>query len=128
MEDDFDEDEQFERDLEQVKSFFGKYLYEVCPRCRGEGKHVNPSIDSHGLTREDFDQDPDFEEDYFSGVYDVPCYVCSGARVVKAPNWLAFTPDEAHIMHLHLADEADYRALVRSEQFYEDRDYYRGDY
>jgi hypothetical protein len=91
MEDDFDEDEQFERDLEQVKSFFGKYLYEVCPRCRGEGKHVNPSIDSHGLSREDFDQDPDFEEDYFSGVYDVPCYVCSGARVVKAPNWLAFT-------------------------------------
>jgi hypothetical protein len=89
---------------------------------------VNPSIDSHGLSREDFDQDPDFEEDYFSGVYDVPCYVCSGARVVKAPNWLAFTPDEAHIMHLHLADEADYRALVRSEQFYEDRDYYRGDY
>lgn len=56
--------------------------YEVCERCRGEGTHVNPSIDGNGLSREDFDEDPDFEEDYFNGVYDVTCEECGGKRVV----------------------------------------------
>ena len=54
----------------------------VCPTCGGEGKHVNPSIDAHGLSREDFDEDPDFARDYMSGVYDVPCYECRGNNVV----------------------------------------------
>lgn len=53
----------------------------VCPLCNGKGSHVNPSIDSHGLTREDFDDDPDFAENYFSGMYDVPCYRCNGRNV-----------------------------------------------
>jgi hypothetical protein len=58
--------------------------YEVCSRCSrcsGKGRHVNPSIDGHGLSREDFEQDPDFEESYFAGHYDVTCEQCSGARV-----------------------------------------------
>lgn len=56
--------------------------YEVCDRCRGEGKHVNPSIDGNGLSREDFDEDPDFLEAYFSGVYDVRCEECKGEHVM----------------------------------------------
>lgn len=56
--------------------------YEVCGRCDGEGKHVNPSVDGNGLSREDFDQDPDFREAYFSGVYDVQCEECSGRTTV----------------------------------------------
>lgn len=52
--------------------------YEVCTTCGGKGSHVNPSIDAHGLTREDFDEDPDFEEEYQSGMYDVSCYECGG--------------------------------------------------
>jgi hypothetical protein len=56
--------------------------YQVCPVCDGEGKTVNPDIDSHGLTREDFDEDPDFAEDYRSGLYDITCRACSGQRVV----------------------------------------------
>jgi hypothetical protein len=55
----------------------------VCPVCDGEGKTVNPNIDAHGLTKEDFDEDPDFAEDYMSGVYDITCAACSGKRVVK---------------------------------------------
>jgi hypothetical protein len=54
----------------------------VCQVCNGTGKHVNPSIDSHGITSEEFHEDPDFEEDYFSGVYDVTCYKCNGLRVI----------------------------------------------
>lgn len=56
--------------------------FEVCDTCRGKGSHVNPSIDGNGLTAEDFAEDPDFREDYFSGVYDVTCHECKGLRVV----------------------------------------------
>jgi hypothetical protein len=54
----------------------------VCPRCDGSGTHVNPSIDGNGLTAEDFVEDPDFRESYFSGVYDVRCERCDGNNVV----------------------------------------------
>ena len=56
--------------------------FEVCGRCNGHGCHVNPAIDGHGLTAEDFRDDPDFEEGYFSGRYDVTCEVCDGVRVL----------------------------------------------
>jgi len=80
--------------ISQVRRFFLEYVKDelgiekvpmkkvVCPTCRGEGSHVNPSIDSHGLTAEDFEQDPDFEEGYREGRYDVACYECDGLRVV----------------------------------------------
>ena len=57
--------------------------FEVCPRCEGRGSHVNPSIDGHGLTAEDFRDDPDFRDAYFAGVYDVTCEGCNGLRVVE---------------------------------------------
>lgn len=56
--------------------------YVVCTVCSGKGKHVNPSVDSEGLTGEDFDQDPDLAENYFGGLYDVQCVGCRGKRVV----------------------------------------------
>lgn len=56
--------------------------FAVCPTCEGRGSHVNPSIDSQGLSAEDFAEDPDFEEAYFSGAYDMPCSECHGQRVV----------------------------------------------
>ena len=56
--------------------------YIVFPVCEGEGKTVNPSIDAHGLTHEDFAEDPDFAEDYRNGMYDIPCRACHGKRVV----------------------------------------------
>lgn len=55
----------------------------VCPICNGEGKTVNPNIDANGLTYEDFNEDPDFREDYMSGVYDITCAACNGMRVLK---------------------------------------------
>lgn len=60
----------------------GKTTYEVCPVCNGLGKTVNPNIDAHGLTAEDFREDQDFKEEYFSGLYDVPCGACKGKRVL----------------------------------------------
>lgn len=59
--------------------------FEVCGVCGGSGKYVNPSIDAHGLTREDFEADPDFREEYFSGTYDMTCAQCGGQHVIPVP-------------------------------------------
>lgn len=71
-----------------------KAEYEVCGTCEGQGKHVNPSIDSRGLSREDFDADPDFEREYFSGRYDQPCVECGGKRVVPVASKSASDEDK----------------------------------
>jgi hypothetical protein len=75
--------------------------YEVCDTCHGKGTHVNPSIDSHGLTAEDFAEDPDFREAYFEGRYDVLCAECGGRRVVPVVDETRATPEQER-----LAEEA----------------------
>ena len=62
--------------------------FEVCPTCEGKGSHVNPSIDSHGITGEEWDRDWSYEdrENYMTGFYDVDCYECHGKRVVPVPD------------------------------------------
>ncbi len=68
--------------------------FELCPRCRGVGSHVNPAVDGQGLSREDFDQDPGFEEAYFRGDYDVACHRCAGEKVIKVVDRERATPEE----------------------------------
>ena len=67
--------------------------YEVCGTCRGKGTHVNPNVDSGGLSQEDFDSDPDFRKSYFSGMYDVDCNECGGLRVVPEPDEARLSKD-----------------------------------
>lgn len=59
---------------------------QVCGLCNGSGKTVDPRIDAGGLTCEDFDRDPEFREDYFSGRYDITCPGCQGQNVVRHPD------------------------------------------
>lgn len=92
----------------------------VCPSCDGKGSHVNPAIDCGGLSREDFDDDPDFEEGYVSGNYDVQCYTCHGKRVIAVANEGACTTPAQKkalaAMREREEDEADYAALRRAER------------
>lgn len=67
----------------------GEDMWMICPVCSGEGNYVNPDIDSHGLSREDFEQDPDFREDYMAGVYNVSCRICGGSGKIKKEEWKA---------------------------------------
>ena len=53
--------------------------YEPCQDCNGAGRMVNPSIDCGGIPMQDFYEDPDFAEDYYSGTYDVTCSTCNGS-------------------------------------------------
>lgn len=64
--------------------------FEVCSMCEGSGKVTNPNIDCGGLSREDFYDDPDFAEDYFSGRYDITCPHCDGKRVEAMPQFPAW--------------------------------------
>jgi len=89
--------------------------FAVCPRCEGKGFHVNPNIDGHGLSREDFDEDPDFARDYLSGMYDVPCYECGGLRVVPVPDPERCSPEQLKAYEQHLKEEAEFDAAWRAE-------------
>lgn len=68
--------------------------FDVCGLCDGKGKHVNPSVDAHGISSEEFLDDPDFKEAYFGGMYDVSCYRCGGKRVEPVVNEDALTPEQ----------------------------------
>ena len=62
-----------------------KTKFEICNQCNGSGTMVSPSIDCNGLTSDDFDKDPSFESDYFSGAYNERCSTClqyEGRQVV----------------------------------------------
>ena len=95
---------------EELVSFPAKY--EVCNDCSGRGTHVNPGIDSHGISQEEFDDDPDFRENYFGGVYDVTCYNCKGLRVIPtiSENLLTETQkSQLERLQEKLEDDAAYR-------------------
>lgn len=78
----------------------------VCDVCNGNGTHVNPSIDCGGLSAEDFAEDPDFEEAYFSGQYDQTCNKCQGRTTVRAVNWDAMSEEDQKLYQQQLNDEA----------------------
>lgn len=92
--------------------------YEVCHRCRGIGKHVHPAIDEMGITPEEFAEDPEFEERYFSGAYDVPCHECKGERVVACMDETLSPELEAKLRLLEKQwdDDAQMEAMGRMER------------
>jgi len=65
----------------------------VCPRCKGEGTHVNPLIDGDGLTHEDM-SDIGFARSYLRGTYDVNCHECKGLRVLDVVDEELLSKDE----------------------------------
>lgn len=99
--------------------------YEVCPRCRGEGTHVNPSIDGNGITMDEWwgpDWDDESREAYMSGGYDVTCHECAGVRVVWDVDLdrLERENPTVHEMYVRrLRDDAEYDAACRMERRYE---------
>lgn len=94
---------------------------EVCPTCDGTGTTVfgwgrdNPAV----FTGEDFDQDPDLMEDLASGRLDRCCPECGGNNVVEVVDADLLKIRDPKVYKEWRADqraEADYRAMVRSEQ------------
>ena len=92
--------------------------FETCYVCRGKGKHVNPSIDAHGITQEEFYEDPDFAEQYWMGDYDVVCNECHGQRVIPVLNEDVVDPEHLKMIREYEQGEADYQAMVEAERRY----------
>lgn len=94
--------------------------FEVCPRCRGAGSHVNPAIDGHGITMDEWENEwsPDEQDTYLSGGYDVTCYECKGLRVVKVVDEAACDPQLLKAYHRHLREEAEYQRMCEMERRY----------
>jgi len=93
------------------------FRWVVCGACDGRGRHVDPAIDAGGLSREDFDEDPDFAEGYFAGRYDVTCGECSGRRVVPelTPRTTA-QRDALRALDVQEEDDAAYERECRAER------------
>jgi hypothetical protein len=96
-------------------------VYEVCPLCEGNGTHVNPSIDSHGISSCEFAEDPEFEEGYFRGAYDVACYECGGIRVVPTLDEQACDKELLVKFKLQQEQDARYRNEAYAERMMEMR-------
>jgi len=90
--------------------------FEVCPTCKGSGTHVNPAIDAHGITRDEFDDDSDFEEDYLNGRYDVTCHECKGKNVVQVVDPSKADKKTLKLFNGMCRDEADFRQICIAER------------
>jgi hypothetical protein len=90
--------------------------WDVCGTCNGRGKHVNPSIDAHGISADEFYEDPDFAEDYHRGVYDVQCYECGGRTTSPVIDMKRTSEETIEFMNRWFEDEASYRREVAAER------------
>lgn len=91
---------------------------EVCSRCRGNGKHVNPAIDGNGLTYDDIERlgGDEFMEDYLGGVYDVRCEECNGDKVVDVVDEDRLSPEILKEYHGYLQAEWELKAEYEAER------------
>lgn len=87
--------------------------YEVCSQCEGSGTMVDPAVDAGGLIAEDFAEDPEFEDAYWGGQYDVQCSLCEGKRVVPV---MEFPERIAAAVREWEKDEADHARACAMER------------
>ena len=86
--------------------------WEVCSTCNGQGSHVNPSIDAHGITAEEWgDWDDEERDGYLTGRYDVPCFECKGRTTT-----LVVDEGACHSEEMEKALE-EWKEMVRDDAF-----------
>jgi len=92
--------------------------YEVCGRCMGEGRYVDPRFDGHGITEREFSEEwsDDERAAYFAGRYDVTCSVCSGLRVVRVIDRDSVEPELLVRIDERAREEELYRQIVDAER------------
>ena len=94
--------------------------YEVCDGCSGKGSHVNPAIDGHGISGEEWAEWDDDERDaYRDGRYDVVCEDCNGKRVQLVPNFeVTWAPGLQELWESYWEGKAEDRRERDSERTY----------
>ena len=86
------------------------FKYEVCPTCKGTGVYVNPSIDSNGITEDEWDADwsEESKEDYINGMYDKPCDACDSENVIPIVDESRATQQEVNIYNSVINQKTEY--------------------
>lgn len=90
--------------------------WEICPECEGKGKHVNPAVDGHGITSEEFREDPDFAEMYFAGAFDIACRECKGTGKILVADYDLLPDNIRDAIYQDLEEEARLDAISASER------------
>ena len=88
----------------------------ICPVCDGDGTTVNPAIDANGISAEDFVADPDFRDDYMSGVFNITCRACGGAGKVR-PDAQERLATAAADRRLAALEDGDFEAYTHAHDF-----------
>jgi hypothetical protein len=76
---------------------------------------VNPAIDCHGISAEEFAEDPDFAESYAAGEYDQTCNKCQGRTTVRAVDLDALSPEDLAAYERQQREDAEDDAMARAE-------------
>lgn len=87
--------------------------YELCPACQGRGTMTLKRL---AIPQEMFDEDPDFAEDYWGGVYDEPCDLCDGRTSILAVDEERLTDDAAKVWQEYIQDMNDLAAMEAAER------------
>lgn len=97
--------------------------FDVCDRCEGHGTHLNPSLEKHAYTMEEFRESFDDEEaeEYFTrgGMYDVKCEECNGNRVVPVVDEARLTAEQKELytkFQEQQAERAKWDRVARDER------------
>lgn len=95
--------------------------WEICSRCDGNGTHVNPNVDGHGITSEEWANEwaEEEKEAYLEGRYDVRCNDCSGSGKRLILDEDAAKQKDPAILQLYfqqLREEAEYQQMCEMER------------
>ncbi len=94
--------------------------FEVCSVCQGSGTHVNPNIDSNGITSDEWERDWSYEDRqaYIGGTYNVTCYNCNGMRVTPSIDERYLSAEQRELVSFiqkRRREEEDYAIECRRE-------------
>lgn len=96
--------------------------YEVCPTCRGNGKHSNHL---GAFTQSDIDEmGEDWLHDYMAGEFDKVCENCKGQRVVAVIDRENNSEKNLKLYDTWEEEEYRYRHESEMEMRYTTSDYY----
>jgi len=88
----------------------------ICPVCEGDGTTVNPNVDAHGLTADDFLDDPDFRDDYHSGAFNMPCAACHGSGKTRLSH-IEELEEAADARRLAARENGDYEGYCMADDW-----------
>lgn len=93
--------------------------YEVCPNCEGRGTQCKLGAMTGSEWAEACHDDPDFSDNYRSGMYDDVCHECSGLRVVLEVDEDLLDQKTKVRLHEHYENLAEQAAEERYRQRYQ---------